>query len=97
MFKNAFVPYKGYWSSPFCKWQGSFQNEDAVHLGAATARKFMDLRGYTPDIFDGIVFGSTIPQRWWFYDAPHVATLLGNPQIGGPRIAQACATILFST
>ena len=96
MFKNAFVPYKGYWSSPFCKWQGSFQNEDAVHLGAATARKFMDLRGYTPDIFDGIVFGSTIPQRWWFYDAPHVATLLGNPQISGPRIAQACATSTVS-
>ncbi len=96
MFKNAFIPYKGYWSSPFCKWQGSFQNDDSVELGAAMAKKFMELRGYTPDIFDGIVYGSTIPQRWWFYDAPHVATLLGNPQISGPRIAQACATSTVS-
>lgn len=96
MFKNAFIPYKGYWSSPFCKWQGSFQNQDSVHLGAATAKKFMELRGFTPDIFDGIVYGSTIPQRWWFYDSPHVATLLGNPNITGPRIAQACATSTVS-
>ena len=96
MFENAYIPYKGYWSSPFCKWQGSFQNQDSVHLSAATAKKFMELRGFTPDIFDGIVYGSTIPQRWWFYDSPHVATLLGNPNISGPRIAQACATSTVS-
>jgi acetyl-CoA acetyltransferase len=96
MFENAFIPYKGYWSSPFCKWQGSFQNEDSVKLGAATAKKFIELRGFTPDIFDGIVYGSTIPQRWWFYDSPHVATLMGNPNISGPRIAQACATSTVS-
>ncbi|GAB6143271.1 thiolase family protein [Desulfocicer niacini] len=96
MFKKAFVPYRGYWSSPFCKWQGSFQDEDSVKLGAAATRKFMELRGYTPDMFDGIVYGSTIPQRWWFYDSPHVATLMGNPDISGPRIAQACATSTVS-
>ncbi len=96
MFENAFIPYKGYWSSPFCKWQGSFQNQDSVLLGAATAKKFLELRSMTPDIFDGIVYGSTIPQRWWFYDSPHVATLLGNPDISGPRIAQACATSTVS-
>lgn len=96
MFTKAFVPYKGYWSSPFSKWQGSFQNADSVELGAATAKKFLALRGYSPDIFDGIVYGSTIPQRWWFYDSPHVATLLGNPNISGPRIAQACATSTVS-
>ncbi len=96
MFDNVYVPYKGYWSSPFCKWQGSFQNEDSVKLGAAAAKKFMALRGYNPNIFDGIVYGSTIPQRWWFYDSPHVATLMGNPNISGPRIAQACATSTVS-
>jgi acetyl-CoA acetyltransferase len=96
MFTKAFVPYKGYWSSPFSKWQGSFQNSDSVELGAATAKKFMALRGYSPEIFDGIVYGSTIPQRWWFYDSPHVATLMGNSKISGPRIAQACATSTVS-
>ena len=96
MLTKAFVPYKGYWSSPFCKWQGSFQNEDSVKLAAATAKKFMELRDFTPDIFDGIVYGSTIPQPWWFYDAPHFATLMGNPDISGPRMAQACATSTVS-
>jgi len=96
MFKNVYVPYKGYWSSPFCRWQGSLQNQHAVELAAATAKRFFELRGITPDIFDGIVFGATIPQRMWFFDAPWFATLIGNPDIGGPRVAQACATSTVS-
>jgi acetyl-CoA acetyltransferase len=92
MLSKAYIPYGGYWSSPFCKWQGSFQNEDSVKLAASATRKFLGLRGLGADIFDGVVYGSTIPQRWWFYDAPHFATLMGNPGICGPRIAQACAT-----
>jgi acetyl-CoA acetyltransferase len=96
MFKNVYVPYKGYWSSPFCRWQGALQNQHAVELAAATAKRFFELRGITPDIFDGIVFGSTIPQKMWFYDAPWFATLMGNPNISGPRVAQACATSTVS-
>jgi acetyl-CoA acetyltransferase family protein len=96
MFDKAFVPYKGYWSSPFCRWQGQFQNENSGELAAATAKKFFELRKITPDIFDGLVYGATIPQRWWFYDAPHFATLIGNPDISGPRVAQACATSTVS-
>jgi acetyl-CoA acetyltransferase family protein len=96
MFKNVYVPYKGYWSSPFCGWQGSFQNQNAVELAAATAKKFFALRGITPDIFDGIVFGSTIPQKGWFFDGPTFAMQMGNPNISGPRIAQACATSTVS-
>jgi len=92
MFKNVYVPYKGYWSSPFCAWQGSFQNQHAIELAAATAKKFLELRGITPDIFDGLVFGSTIPQKGWFFDGPQFAMQMGNPHLSGPRIAQACAT-----
>jgi acetyl-CoA acetyltransferase len=92
MFKNVYVPYKGYWSSPFCKWQGSFQTQHAVVLAADTAKRFFAARKITPDIFDSIVFGATIPQKMWFYDAPWFATLMGNPNISGPRVAQACAT-----
>lgn len=96
MFKNVYVPYKGYWSSPFCGWQGSFQNQNAVELAAATAKRFFEFRGITPDIFDGIVFGATIPQKNWFFDAPNFAMLMGNPNISGPRVAQACATSTVS-
>jgi len=96
MFKNVYVPYKGYWCSPFCRWQGSLQNQHAVELAAATAKRFFELRGITPDIFDGIVYGATVPQPMWFYDGPHFATLMGNPNISGPRVAQACATSTVS-
>ena len=30
MLKNAFIPYRGYYSSPFSRWQGSFANENVV-------------------------------------------------------------------
>jgi hypothetical protein len=32
-------------------------------VGGFHAKKFFELRGITPDIFDGIVFGTTIPQK----------------------------------
>ncbi len=92
MFKNVYVPYRGYWCSPFCRWQGSLQNQNSTELAAAAAKQFLALRGITPDIFDGIVYGATIPQPQWFYDAPHFATLMGNPNLSGPRVSQACAT-----
>jgi acetyl-CoA acetyltransferase len=96
MFKKVYIPYKGYWCSPFCKWQGSFQTQHAVMLAADTAKRFFELRGITPDIFDSIVFGTTVPQKMWFFDAPWFATLIGNPYISGPRVAQACATSTVS-
>ena len=96
MFKNVYIPYKGYWSSPFCKWQGSFQNEEAVGLAAETAKAFFKLRGYQPDNFEAIVLSTTIPQEKWFYDSPNFATLIGNPNISGPQISQACASSTVS-
>lgn len=92
MYQNVYIPYKGYWCSPFCRWQGSLQNQNATELAAAAARRFLELRGVPPDVFDGIVYGATVPQPQWFFDAPYLATLIGNPRIGGPRISQACAT-----
>ena len=92
MLSKSYIPYKGYWSSPFCRWQGSFQNEHAIELGAATARKFLDLRGISPEVFDGLYLGMTIGQKSWFYATPWFAALMGNDKISGPTISQACAT-----
>ncbi len=92
MYEKSFVPYKGYWSSPFSRWQMSFQNINAVELGAATAKKFLELRGYKPDIFDGAVLGMTVGQYKWFHGTPWFCALMGNDKISGPKISQACAT-----
>lgn len=92
MFQKAFIPYKGYWSSPFSRWQMSFQNINSIELGAQTAKKFFELRGYTPDMFDSCVLGMTIGQYAWFYANPWFCALMGNDKISGPTVSQACAT-----
>ncbi len=92
MFEKAYIPYKGYWSSPFSRWQMSFQNINSIELAAQTARKFLEMRGFTPDIFDGCVLGMTIGQPAWFYANPWFCALFGNDKISGPTLSQACAT-----
>lgn len=92
MFKKAFIPYKGYWSSPFSRWQMSFQNQHPVKLAASTAQKFLGLRGISPQAFDGCTLGMTIGMPSWFYANPWFCALLGNPKISGPTVSQACAT-----
>ena len=90
--QNAFIPYKGYWSSPFCRWQGSFQNENAIVLGAKTAAQFFEQRKLDMSALDGLYLGITIGQKSWFYAAPWFAAMMGNDKISGPTISQACAT-----
>lgn len=96
MLEKSYVPYKGYWSSPFCRWQGQLQNEEAVACGAATTKKFFDVRGIACDVFDGLVLGTTVPQKLWFFAPPLFASQIGNYKISGPLIAQACATSAVS-
>ena len=92
MFKNAYIPYGGYWSSPFCRWQSDLQNENAILEGAATAKRFFETHNIPPDIFDGLVLGMTVSQQFQFFSTPYFATLMGNDKISGPTISQACAT-----
>jgi len=36
-FRKAFIPYGGYWSTPFCRWQGSFAYLNAIPFAAEVA------------------------------------------------------------
>ena len=91
-FDKAYIPYGAYWSSPFSKWQGSFAGLHAMEFAADIARKALEERKISPEVFDGLTLGLTIPQHHSFYGAPWMGALLGNPNITGPTIAQACAT-----
>jgi len=42
MLTKAFIPYKGYYSSPFSRWQGTMANENAIVLGANKYGKKLD-------------------------------------------------------
>jgi len=91
-FENSYIPYGVYWSSPFSRWQGALGQTHSMKLAAETARTFLGNKGLTPDAFDSLVLGITVPQRQSFYGAPWLAGMIGAPSLGGPTVSQACAT-----
>ena len=89
---KAWIPYGVYWSTPFCRWQGSLSTQNSLELAATTAKRFFAAKEIATDAFDGLVLGYTVPQLHSFYGAPWLAGLIGMPDIGGPVVSQACAT-----
>ena len=92
MYTKAFIPYKGYYSTPFCKWQGSLANENAITLGAAVSRKFFEQKDLDVNDLDYCIFGNTIGQHRQFYASPWTAALLGAKALPAIAISQACTT-----
>jgi acetyl-CoA acetyltransferase family protein len=91
-FQKAFIPYRGYWSTPFCRWQGSFAHLNAVPFAAEVAARALEERNISPQAFDSVLLGLTIPQKHSFYGGPWLAGLIGAEAVTGPIISQACAT-----
>lgn len=91
-FERAFIPYGGYWSTPFCRWQGSFAHLHALTFAAEVARRALAEREIEPAEFDALHLGLTVPQEHSFYGAPWVAGLIGATGVSGPTLSQACAT-----
>jgi acetyl-CoA acetyltransferase len=91
MFERAYIPYKGYYSSPFSKWQGSFANQNSIVLGAETAKRWLDSKGWEASMFDYLYHGMTQTQEHCFYGSTWAAAMLGA-QIPGMTVMQACST-----
>lgn len=92
MYTKAYIPYGGYYSTPFARWQGTLQNEHAIELAAATAKRWFEAKQINPKIFEYLIFGDTLAQPQSFYAAPWAAALMGAPDISGIHISQACST-----
>jgi acetyl-CoA acetyltransferase len=91
-FEKAYIPYGGYWSTPFCRWQGSFAHLNAIPFAAEIATRALKERNISPQVFDGLYLGITVPQKHTFYGGPWLAASIGVDTITGPMIGQACAT-----
>jgi acetyl-CoA acetyltransferase family protein len=91
-FERVHVPYGAYWSSPFCRWQGSLAGQHSLKLAAQTCTSVLQDRGISPEVFDGLNLGMTVPQKQSFYGSPWFSALIGAAGITGPTVAQACAT-----
>jgi acetyl-CoA acetyltransferase len=91
-FRKAYIPYGGYWSTPFCRWQGSLAHLNAVPFAAEIAVRALEERDISPQVFDNLYLGLTVPQKHSFYGGPWLGGLLGAETVTGPVISQACAT-----
>ena len=92
MYSKAFIPYGGYYSSPFVRWQGSISNENSIELGAATAKRWLAAKNLEAAIFDYLFVGKTVGQLRTFHTAPWAAALLGAERTTGLHVQQACST-----
>lgn len=91
-FDDAYIPLPLLWSSPFIRWQGAAADASAIDVAVQVTRDALAAGRFDPAEAGQLVFGTTIPQRNSFYAPPWVAAQLGMTGIGGPAIAQACAT-----
>jgi acetyl-CoA acetyltransferase family protein len=89
---KSYIPYRAYWSSPFCRWQGSLANTNSLELVATAAAGLLADRGIASEQLDSLVLGVTVPQHHSFYGAPWVAGMMGAAGLTGPSVSQACAT-----
>ena len=91
-YTKTFIPYGGYWSSPFARWQGSFANLHTLKFAADVTRKALAARNISPKTFSNLYLGLTIPAPQSFYGAPWLAGMIGAEGVTGPVFSQACAT-----
>jgi|SRR3989339_18346 len=94
-FSNAYIPYGGYYSTPFSRWQGSLQNENPIELGGKTARNwFLQKKKIDPAILDYCYFGITMLHKNLFWAHTWSTSLLTDDKKFLPSlmIHQACST-----
>ncbi|HYF18254.1 MAG TPA: thiolase family protein [Ramlibacter sp.] len=90
--QRAYIPYGQYWSTPFARWQGSLAHLHALEFAAWNSRNELQRRGLQDAGIDHGVLGTTVPQQGCFYGLPWVTGMMGLEGVGGPTVAQACAT-----
>lgn len=90
--ENSYVPYGGYWCTPFAKWQGSFANLHPIKFAGEIAKKALEARQIPAETFSSLYLGMTIPAKHGLYSTPWLAAMIGNESLTGPMLSQACAT-----
>ncbi len=93
-YTKAYIPFEGYYSTPFSRWQGNMQNDNAIELGANTARRWLLERKIDPTVIDYLYFGSTVAQNHWFCGHNWASALITDDQrfVPGLFVNQACST-----
>lgn len=94
MFRNAYIPYKGYYTTPFVRWQSVLQCEHPVRLAGATCKRWLADRkpSWNPMEIDYVNMGCTVAMKHAFWNGSWMAALLGAERTVGVWVSQACST-----
>ena len=94
MLTKAYIPYKGYYSSPFCRWQGQLAAENSITLGAETARRWFAHADIDPTVLEYLYYGATVIASRTFYAHTWASSIImdGRKNISGLYVHQACST-----
>jgi len=98
MYTKAFIPYGGYYSTPFIRWNGSLKGENPIVLGAATARRWFEAKNIDPTVLDFLYFGQTITTPLTFFGHVYSAAVILNRVKDIPALGlnQVCTTSVTS-
>lgn len=93
-YTKAFIPYGGYYSTPFVRWNGSLKGENPIVLGAETAKRWFSEKGIDPTVLDFLYYGSTVVNPLSFYGHAYSAAVILDRKKEIPSISlnQVCAT-----
>ena len=91
-FRDACIPVRLGWSSPFARWQGPLAEVSSLDLATRVTIDALARFGLPAAEVTGIVLGWTVPQPEIFYGASTVAARIGAPHATGAMLSQACAT-----
>lgn len=96
MFSKAYIPYRGYYTSPFSKWGRSFKNYNAIELSSATTKQWLTVSDINPSTIDFVIYGNSVHQHRGFWAGPWVSAMIGAEHTTGIAISQACTTAATS-
>lgn len=98
MFNKAFIPYRGYYSSPFVRYNRYFSQFNSIELAALSSACWFDSKGISPGSISNIIYGTSVHQKHGFWAGPWAATMMGAEHTTGHMTSQACttgATVLY--
>lgn len=93
-YTKAFIPYGGYYSTPFVRWNGSLKSENPITLSAETARRWFAEKNLDPTVLDFLYLGTTVVNPLSFYGHAYAAAVILDRKKEIPALSmnQVCAT-----
>jgi acetyl-CoA acetyltransferase family protein len=93
-YTKAYIPYGGYYSTPFVRWNGSLKSENPITLSADTAKRWFADKKIDPTVLDFLYMGSTVVNPLSFYGHAYAAAVILDRKKEIPALSmnQVCAT-----